>query len=207
MDGQAISMPTTPGKRTAKLRTTLTKRVIDTLQPADKPWTAWDDKLIGFGVRILPSGTKSFIVNYRTGGGGRKAPNKRVVIGRYGKTTPDQARRLARIILGQAAGGADPIYERVAARVTSSPARGRDDGASETGSPKGVAPTAQTKYLNNREAAEYLGLSVRTMNRYRVTGDGPPYYRLGGRVRYVRAELDEWVTGSRRTSTSDEDPG
>ena len=206
MDGQAISMPTTPGKRTAKLRTTLTKRVIDTLQPADKPWTAWDDKLTGFGVRILPSGTKSFIVNYRPGGG-RNAPNKRVVIGRYGKTTPDQARRLARIILGQAAGGADPIYERVAARVTSSPARGRDGGTSEMGAPKDTAPTTQAKYLNNREAAEYLGLSVRTMNRYRVTGDGPPYYRLGGRVRYARDELNEWVTGSRRTSTSDEGPG
>ena len=102
-------MPTTPGKRTAKQRTTLTKRVIDTLAPADKPWTAWDDKLTGFGVGILPSGAKSFIVNYRTGDGGRKAPNKRVVIGRYGKTTPNQARRLARTILSQAAGGADPI--------------------------------------------------------------------------------------------------
>ena len=74
-----------------------------------------------------------------------------------------------------------------------------------------LTPTEQAVYagglLNNREAAEYLGLSVRTMNRYRVTGDGPPYYRLGNRVRYVRAELDEWVTGSRRTSTSDDDPG
>ena len=59
-------MPTT-GKRTAKLRTTLTKRVIDTLQPTDKSWIAWDDKLNGFGVCIRPSGTKSFIVNYRTG--------------------------------------------------------------------------------------------------------------------------------------------
>ena len=32
------------------------------------------------------------------------------MIGKYGKTTPDQARRLARIILGQAAGGADPTH-------------------------------------------------------------------------------------------------
>ena len=89
-------MPTTPGKRTAKLRTTLTKRVVDALQPTDKSWIAWDDKLTGFGVCIRPSGTKSFIVNYRTGDRSRKAPNKRVVIGKYGKTTPDQARRLAR---------------------------------------------------------------------------------------------------------------
>ena len=199
-------MPTI-GKRTAKLRTTLTRQVIDALLPTDKPWIAWDDKLTGFGVRILPSGTKSFIVNYRTGDGGRKAPNKRVVIGRYGKTTPDQARRLARIILGQAAGGADPIYERVAARVMSSPGGGSDGGTSESGSSEGVTPTTGTKYLNAHEAAEYLGLSVRTMNRYRVTGEGPPYYRFGGRVRYLRVELDEWATGSRRTSTSNNDPG
>jgi len=199
-------MPTIPGKRTARLRTTLTKRVIDTLQPTDKSWIAWDDKLTGFGVCIRPSGTKSFIVNYRTGDRGRKAPNKRVVIGKYGKTTPDQARRLARIILGQAAGGADPLYERVAARVMTAPGGARDGGASERGSSEEAALTTRAKYLNNREAAEYLGLSVRTMNRYRVTGDGPPYYRLGNRVRYVRAELDEWVTGSRRTSTSNNDP-
>ncbi|MXY42250.1 MAG: DUF4102 domain-containing protein, partial [Rhodospirillaceae bacterium] len=127
-------MPPTPGKRTARLRTTLSKRVIDTLQPTDKSWIAWDDKLTGFGVCIRPSGTKSFIVNYRTGDRGRKAPNKRVVIGRYDKTTPDQARRLARIILGQAAGGADPLYERVAARVMTVPGGARDGGASERGS-------------------------------------------------------------------------
>ena len=73
----------------------------------------------------------------------------------------------------------------------SSPGGQRDGGASEGAASEEPAPTARAKYLNNREAAEYLGLSVRTMNRYRVTGDGLPYYRLGGRVRYVRAELDQ----------------
>ena len=95
-------------KRIAKTKLTLTKRAVDALEPASTPWIAWDDKLTGFGVRIQPSGVKSFIVNYRAGDGGRKAPNKRVVLGRYGKVAPDQARRLAQKALGKVADGDDP---------------------------------------------------------------------------------------------------
>ncbi len=104
---------TTPSrKRVARVKLTLTKRTVETLQPGDKPWIAWDDKLTGFGVRVQPSGTKAFLVNYRTGLGGRRAPNKRVVIGRYGRVAPDQARRLARALLGRVAVGGDPAQER-----------------------------------------------------------------------------------------------
>ena len=106
-----------PGKRVARVRTTLTKRAVEAFQPGDKPWIAWDDKLTGFGVRVQPSGTKVFLVNYRAGDGGRKAPNKRVVIGHYGKVTVEQARKLAQNLLGQVAGGADPAYERAKARA------------------------------------------------------------------------------------------
>ena len=109
-------MPT-PGKRVAKTKLTITKRAVDALKPADKPWIAWDDKLTGFGVRVHPTGAKSFIVNYRTGDGGRKAPNKQVVLGRYGKIAPDQARRLAQTTLGEVAGGGDPAGERAEARA------------------------------------------------------------------------------------------
>ena len=73
-------------------------------------------QLKGFGVRIHPSGTKAFIVNYRTGDGGRKAPNKRVVIGRYGPVTADRARKLAHEVLGKVAGGNDPAGDRAEAR-------------------------------------------------------------------------------------------
>ena len=107
--------PTTQ-KRTARVKLTLTKRTVETLRPADKPWIAWDDKLTGFGVRVQPSGTKAFVVNYRAGSGGRKAPNKRVVIGRYGAVAPDQARRLAQELLGRVAGGGDPARERATRR-------------------------------------------------------------------------------------------
>ena len=99
-------------KRVALNKLALTRNVIEALEPADKPWIAWDDKFTGFGVRVHPSGTKSFIVNYRTGDGGRKAPNKRVVLGHHGKISPGRARRLARQVLDEAA--ADPAGGRPA---------------------------------------------------------------------------------------------
>ena len=59
-------------------------------------------------------------------------------------------------------------------------------------------------YLSTREAAEYLGLSARTLDRYRVSGEGPVFHRFGGRVRYTRADLDAWAAKRRRASTSDD---
>ncbi len=61
-----------------------------------------------------------------------------------------------------------------------------------------------TRYLNTHQAGEYLGLSPRTLDRYRVKGSGPVYHRFGGRIRYLAADLDAWAEGRRRTSTSDD---
>ena len=145
-------MHTNTGKRTAKVRTTLTKRIIETLEPTDTSWIAWDDKLVGFGVRVHPGGTKSFIVNYRAGDGGRKAPNKRVVIGRYGKVTADQARRQAQKILGKVADGDDPTEERAEAR--SMPTLGDAFEQYMTVNPN---RSKRTNELYRYEAKRYLG--------------------------------------------------
>lgn len=37
-------------------------------------------------------------------------------------------------------------------------------------------------YLSTREATDWLDLSLRTLNRYRVSGEGPVFHRFGGRV-------------------------
>ncbi len=110
------------------------------------------DKLTGFGCRVQPSGTKSFIVNYRAGDGGRKAPNKRVVVGRYGRVTPDRARRLAQEMLGRAAGGDDPAGERANTRALPTVGEACDDYI-ESG--RGRAATTQRSY--RRYATLYLG--------------------------------------------------
>ena len=64
-----------------------------------------------------------------------------------------------------------------------------------------------TIYLNTREAAAHLGLSTRTLDRYRVSGEGPVFLRFGGRVRYLREDLDAWARTRRRKSTSDDGTG
>ncbi len=59
-------------------------------------------------------------------------------------------------------------------------------------------------YMGTREAAALLGLSPRTLDRYRVTGQGPAFHRFGTRIRYARADLGAWAAERRRTSTSDD---
>ena len=60
--------------------------------------------------------------------------------------------------------------------------------------------------LTTEEAARYLRLSPRTLERYRMTGEGPEYLKVGGRVFYRKAALDEWLELARRRSTSDPGP-
>ena len=101
-------MTGTSAKRVARVKLTLTEHTIEALELAEKSWLAWDDELIGFGVRVQPTGVMSYFVNYRAGDGGRKAPNKLVVIGRRGTISPGRARRLARRMLDEVAHGGDP---------------------------------------------------------------------------------------------------
>jgi integrase len=91
----------------------LTKRAVDALQKPSKGQTfLWDGELRGFGVRIIPSGLKTFILQYRNAEG----RSRRIVIGRYGVLTVEKAREQAQIKLGVVAGGADPAEERAASR-------------------------------------------------------------------------------------------
>lgn len=52
-------------------------------------------------------------------------------------------------------------------------------------------------------AAQYLCLSPNTLNKWRVTGDGPSYLKLGRRVLYETKALDEWLAANTRQSTSE----
>jgi predicted DNA-binding transcriptional regulator AlpA len=60
-----------------------------------------------------------------------------------------------------------------------------------------------TALLTQREAASVLRLSERTLERSRVTGDGPPFVKAGRRVLYRPADIDAWIASRVRTSTSE----
>lgn len=93
----------------------ITKRVVDNTHPTAVEFTVWDDDLTGFGLRVRPSGAKSYVIVYRAGTG-RAAPVRKVTLGSVGKITPDEARGFAKKALGSVAHGKDPASDRAQAR-------------------------------------------------------------------------------------------
>ena len=81
--------------------TELTVRKISTSR--GKRIELWDGKLPGFGVRVSPSGQKSFVLMYYVHGRKRRA-----TLGRYPHLSLAKARAKALSMLGQVANGADP---------------------------------------------------------------------------------------------------
>ena len=57
--------------------------------------------------------------------------------------------------------------------------------------------------MNTREAAAYLRLGKPTIERFRITGEGPSYLKLGRVVRYRRCDLDAWLESQLIQSTSE----
>ena len=72
----------------------------------------WDTGLSGFGVCAYPGGKKTYVAQFRKDGRSR-----RVVVGDHGRLTPDQARSLALVMLGDVEQGADPVEQRRAGRA------------------------------------------------------------------------------------------
>jgi integrase len=84
----------------------LTKTIVEGLTPESAPYFVWDDQVIGFGVRVMPSGARTYQVQYRKAGRTRRSS-----IGRHGVITAEQARTRARELLGLVAMGRNPVEE------------------------------------------------------------------------------------------------
>lgn len=62
----------------------------------------------------------------------------------------------------------------------------------------------QSQRLRTRSAAAFCGLSKSTFDKYRLTGEGPVFLKLGRSVVYDVADLNIWLDSKRRSSTSDQ---
>lgn len=89
----------------------LTKSIIDRLEPSSSAFIVWDSEAKGFGVRVNPTGKKTFLVKYRVGGG-RGATVRKPTIGDFGVFTVEKARKMATDWLYEARHGRDPSQER-----------------------------------------------------------------------------------------------
>ncbi len=96
----------------------LTKRTVEEITPVEHTTVVYDAELVGFGVRVTPSGSKAWIVEFRPNAGGRKVPTQRMTLGKISTLTADEARTAARRILATVRLGGDPAGERRANRGT-----------------------------------------------------------------------------------------
>lgn len=65
----------------------LTKRTVDGLDARDKDYFEWDNELAGFGIRVWPTGKKTYVAQYRSG-----KQTRRFKIGAHGALTVEEAR-------------------------------------------------------------------------------------------------------------------
>ncbi len=85
----------------------ITKRVVEAAEAQEKDYLIWDDELPGFGLRVISSGKRRYVIQYRT-----KGRSRRYTIGLHGAWASETARREAKVQLGRIAGGEDPVEDR-----------------------------------------------------------------------------------------------
>ena len=63
-----------------------------------------------------------------------------------------------------------------------------------------IAASIPQRYLRTQEAARFLGLSERTLEKHRTYGTGPTYRKVGGRVLYTVRDLEDWSAAGERSA-------
>ncbi|MAL77242.1 MAG: integrase [Rhodospirillaceae bacterium] len=91
----------------------LSKRVVDALAPTEKDYFLWDDEIKGLGLRVWPSGRKTYLIQYRDSG----ARTRRKGLGQHGIVTAEEARKEARELLAAVARGENPSQDSKDKRV------------------------------------------------------------------------------------------
>jgi hypothetical protein len=66
------------------------------------------------------------------------------------------------------------------------------------------SPPTTDRLFTEREAADFLNVSAKTLQRWRWAGHPPAFHKIGATVRYSLVDLRAFIEAGRRTSTSDQ---
>ena len=146
---------------------------------------------------LAVSGTKLSIL-------GEDAVNNPSFVGRLRKGASPRLATFDRVRAWMAANATEEEIRAIRERLADF-----EDPFAETRDAAGDPPVAEEypsagQGLDTREAAAWLGLSPKTLERYRVSGEGPDFQKFGSRVRYLLTDLEKWASTRRWTSTSEE---
>ena len=96
----------------------LTRKAVSGIEPSDKPITYYDTEVRGFGLKVLPTGSRAWILEYRPGAGGRGVNKKRMKLGTPATHSPEEARDEAARTLARVTLGGDPSAARSQERAS-----------------------------------------------------------------------------------------
>lgn len=96
----------------------LSKSTVDKIKPKSKDFIVWDMSFPSFGIRVKPSGVKSYLVQYRNRETGQ---SRRKTLGQHGPLLSfNEAKERATLLLSEVLKGKDPVQERRDRRVAPS---------------------------------------------------------------------------------------
>lgn len=147
------------------MKVKLTKTQVEALErPVSGERLVWDSVLPGFGVRVVPSGTRAYIIQRRMNG-----KQRRVTLGRHGVLTADQARKRATTMLGDMAGGTDPVFVRRKQKALGVTLRQvMDSYLAERGNLKERSKSDIRRHITQSTFADWADLPVAVINRDKV---------------------------------------
>ncbi len=132
----------------------ITKRFVESISPTPKETLKyWDSELKGFGVVVLPSGRRTYCIQYRN----QFRVLKRFKLGVHGQITTEEARDLAKKRLGQVAHGEDPAEKRKDQKNLATIKDLAQDYIERHGSRKRPRSLNEDKILLNNIILPYLG--------------------------------------------------
>lgn len=159
----------------------ISKRTVDAIKATGARFVSWDSEISGFGLRVGPTGGKTYVFKYRVGGG-RSGRVRWGVIGQHGALTPDQARDTAQRWAAEVAAGGDPAGDKLEKRKSPTVSELLDRYLESHAAPKNKASTARNAgLLVNKLIRPALGklkvadVTSSDVARFHAANAGTPY--------------------------------